>query len=653
MNAEMSVCVYARNANGGNDEKGRLELVNDFPTCMDRWNTNEEAARYLVSVDYHREWMSREPPHRPASGQMFIFDKREVKFKKDGYSWKRRKDGRTPREDHMRLKVFGVELLYGCYAHSADSASFHRRCYWLLQTPAIVLVHYLDVPSEDKSLSGISDTDLLQLVMSKPCLLDKLRTQLTPALSSLSASPDVPQINHSASPRSSPILKHPLQQQQQPHAPVMLEPLAHAMNTEPSPSVTIEEMMRVGELARDVASLGSRSSCSVPSSPQMMPGQHSPVSLASDTTILRQPESWPHCDSPTPMRTPGQNATILQQPHGSPSAVEILDFCPDWSYPEGGTKVVMTGTMPDRADYGLAFGDEYVPATVVQPGVLRCFCPPHSVGLVPLQLYCNSIPVAKAAVFDYKQKPFSRNSSPMHSPHCLRLNSSDQEMQFAMDDSVHVKAEPGSGFDQFTFVPPLADVSSHSTDSMWHGQHLSSLDCSSRHNSTGTQSSLTLSLTTPPESDSSFHNTISATSSSTSVGSIFDDPEAPSVAEWCEVLSDGRNVLHEDFNRLDLSVTETQQLFLAASTIQSAFRKYRRKTKEEEKQNSAAVLIQSWYRRYRHVTAAKKQETVRAEAETMAAMKIQRFLRRSMQKRSRGINQRPWSTSKLPMFSSE
>jgi hypothetical protein len=42
-----------------------------------------------------------------------------------------------------------IQCIYGCYAHSSQSPSFHRRCYWLLKNPRIVLVHYLttDTPT--------------------------------------------------------------------------------------------------------------------------------------------------------------------------------------------------------------------------------------------------------------------------------------------------------------------------------------------------------------------------------------------------------------------------------------------------------------------------------------------------------------------------
>lgn len=61
-----------------------------------------------------------------------------------------------------------TQCIYGCYVrpfflsrfqfvknyffsqvHSAVLPTFHRRCYWLLQNPDIVLVHYLNVPYPD------------------------------------------------------------------------------------------------------------------------------------------------------------------------------------------------------------------------------------------------------------------------------------------------------------------------------------------------------------------------------------------------------------------------------------------------------------------------------------------------------------------------
>ncbi|XP_041841901.1 calmodulin-binding transcription activator 2 [Melanotaenia boesemani] len=128
-----------------------LPRSSSLPSERLRWNTNEEIASYLVSFDRHDEWLSCTLKTRPKNGSIILYNRKKVKYRKDGYCWKKRKDGKTTREDHMKLKVQGTECLYGCYVHSAIVPTFHRRCYWLLQNPDIVLVHYLNVPSLEDS----------------------------------------------------------------------------------------------------------------------------------------------------------------------------------------------------------------------------------------------------------------------------------------------------------------------------------------------------------------------------------------------------------------------------------------------------------------------------------------------------------------------
>ncbi|XP_077581614.1 calmodulin-binding transcription activator 1-like isoform X6 [Stigmatopora nigra] len=146
-----------------NSEPGQLKiylpkkLLECLPKCSSlpkerhRWNTNEEIAAYLITFEKHDEWLTTSPKTRPQNGSMILYNRKKVKYRKDGYCWKKRKDGKTTREDHMKLKVQGVECLYGCYVHSSIIPTFHRRCYWLLQNPDIVLVHYLNVPAVDDS----------------------------------------------------------------------------------------------------------------------------------------------------------------------------------------------------------------------------------------------------------------------------------------------------------------------------------------------------------------------------------------------------------------------------------------------------------------------------------------------------------------------
>lgn len=54
----------------------------------------------------------------------------------------------------------------------------------------------------------------------------------------------------------------------------------------------------------------------------------------------------------------------------------ITDFSPEWSYPEGGTKVLVTGPWySTTSPYTVMFDDIPVEAVLVQSGVLRSYCP--------------------------------------------------------------------------------------------------------------------------------------------------------------------------------------------------------------------------------------------------------------------------------------
>ena len=70
----------------------------------------QEIASILLAFSRHGDWQSHEVKQRPPSGCMFLFNRNSVRYRKDGYCWKKRKDGKTIREDHMKLKVQGLEV---------------------------------------------------------------------------------------------------------------------------------------------------------------------------------------------------------------------------------------------------------------------------------------------------------------------------------------------------------------------------------------------------------------------------------------------------------------------------------------------------------------------------------------------------------------
>ncbi|KAI8795578.1 calmodulin-binding transcription activator 1 [Biomphalaria glabrata] len=159
----------------------KIVPAEEFVSVRHRWNTNEEIASILIAFDKHKEWLVLPQKIRPASGSMLLYNRKLVFYRRDGYCWKKRRNGSTIREDHMKLKVQGLECIYGSYVHSAILPTFHRRCYWLLQNPNIVLIHYLNVPYPEAAKPSIPSLsyELRQKDWTKEELVDQLRPMLS------------------------------------------------------------------------------------------------------------------------------------------------------------------------------------------------------------------------------------------------------------------------------------------------------------------------------------------------------------------------------------------------------------------------------------------------------------------------------------------
>jgi hypothetical protein len=65
-----------------------------------------------------------------AAGSVVLF-RRTVKFRADGYNWKRKQNGQVL-EGHMQLVVDGVKMLHSYYGRGEDDCPMQRRIVWLL-----------------------------------------------------------------------------------------------------------------------------------------------------------------------------------------------------------------------------------------------------------------------------------------------------------------------------------------------------------------------------------------------------------------------------------------------------------------------------------------------------------------------------------------
>lgn len=116
-----------------------------------RWLRPTEVCEILHN--YRKFKLTPDPPQKPQSGSLFLFDRKALRyFRKDGHNWRKKKDGKTIREAHERLKAGSVEVLHCYYAHGEDNENFQRRSYWMLQTNEhIVLVHYREVKEGNRN----------------------------------------------------------------------------------------------------------------------------------------------------------------------------------------------------------------------------------------------------------------------------------------------------------------------------------------------------------------------------------------------------------------------------------------------------------------------------------------------------------------------
>ncbi|KAJ8493544.1 hypothetical protein OPV22_015265 [Ensete ventricosum] len=132
----------------------QLDIEQILLEAQHRWLRPAEICEILR--DYRKFRIAPEPPNKPPSGSLFLFDRKVLRyFRKDGHNWRKKKDGKTVKEAHERLKAGSVEVLHCYYAHGEENANFQRRSYWMLDEDFmhIVLVHYLEVKGQKPSFS--------------------------------------------------------------------------------------------------------------------------------------------------------------------------------------------------------------------------------------------------------------------------------------------------------------------------------------------------------------------------------------------------------------------------------------------------------------------------------------------------------------------
>ncbi|GMI15512.1 hypothetical protein TrVE_jg1652 [Triparma verrucosa] len=103
-------------------------------TGQGRWLSVSELEDILKNTSLFSPPISTSPPpSAPNSGALFVYDRSQTRnYKDDQITWVRKKNSHKVREDHVKLRIEGVNRISGCYVHSATTSSMHRRTYHLL-----------------------------------------------------------------------------------------------------------------------------------------------------------------------------------------------------------------------------------------------------------------------------------------------------------------------------------------------------------------------------------------------------------------------------------------------------------------------------------------------------------------------------------------
>lgn len=81
-----------------------LDLVQILQEAQNRWLRPAEICEILRN--YRKFQLAPDPPVQPPAGSLFLFDRKALRyFRKDGHRWRKKKDGKTVKEAHEKLKV--------------------------------------------------------------------------------------------------------------------------------------------------------------------------------------------------------------------------------------------------------------------------------------------------------------------------------------------------------------------------------------------------------------------------------------------------------------------------------------------------------------------------------------------------------------------
>ncbi|KAK8930868.1 Calmodulin-binding transcription activator 3 [Platanthera zijinensis] len=403
----------------------QLDIEQILMEAQHRWLRPTEICEILQN--YRKFRIAPEPSQRPPSGSLFLFDRKVLRyFRKDGHNWRKKKDGKTIKEAHERLKADSVDVLHCYYAHGEENENFQRRTYWMLEEALmhIVLVHYLEVKGSKTSFSRARDDGEIASVthMDSSYCTNSFTSQnnLHSSQTMETGSPSSTQTSDYADAESSPVLCR-----------TTLENDHSLHGKRNSVSLLKDASLDLSNIHGD--GLKKHDSFSRWMSKELREVDDSNMKSSSQSC-------WNFIGSELPEDASMTTAEHLDSYIMSPSVSQdqlfsILDFSPNWAYTGFKTKVLITGTfLKDKKDlefckWSCMFGEVEVPAEIIADGVLRCDAPSHKPGTVPFYITCsNRFACSEVREFEF-QDPHSQCMDTLDSQ-CGEINELHLHIRF-------------------------------------------------------------------------------------------------------------------------------------------------------------------------------------------------------------------------------
>ncbi|KAI3687166.1 hypothetical protein L1987_80859 [Smallanthus sonchifolius] len=367
-----------------------LDVPTMFEEAKTRWLRPNEIHAILCNHKHFNIYVK--PMNLPKSGTIVLFDRKMLRnFRKDGYNWKKKKDGKTVKEAHEHLKVGNDERIHVYYAHGEDQPTFVRRCYWLLDKNLehIVLVHYRDTQELQGSPTIESNSS------SDPPTSWILSEENDGVDQACYAQPNETIINHKMR--------------------------LHEINTLEWDELVVPDgsnkLITPEEVAGNISYFDQDDQCGLNGFVDTMVNDGLKNQDSFGRWMNYTLTESPVIDATQPVVSAGVetvSTTTGQLSHSFQQIFNITEVSPSWASSSEETKVLIVGVFHEKhihlanSNLFCVCGDVCIPVEVVQSGVFRCYVSPHSPGIVNLFIsYDGHKPISQVIAFEYRAPPIN------------------------------------------------------------------------------------------------------------------------------------------------------------------------------------------------------------------------------------------------------